>query len=155
MRLAPVYLLLIYLGYADSERSLLRRLKFDRKTSFLCGFSYYETPLHNTFHYFRKRVRKETFQRILSCLIAQAVAIIKRDKLRVSMDSIHLGAFKTDHDGKLRAKFETFFFFGQKIHLVANNTELPIPLAVEISPSNNLDGEFIIPLIKEAKKFPC
>ncbi|MEW6571303.1 MAG: transposase, partial [Nitrospirota bacterium] len=49
-------LLLIYLGFASSERDLSRKLRFDGRLAFLCGFSYGDTPNHNTFHYFRKRL---------------------------------------------------------------------------------------------------
>ena len=43
-------LLLIYLGYASSERELARKLMFDGRLCYLCGFSYGNTPKHNTFH---------------------------------------------------------------------------------------------------------
>ncbi|MEO0294286.1 MAG: transposase, partial [candidate division WOR-3 bacterium] len=49
-------ILLIYLGFANSERDLEEKLRFDGRLSFLCGFSYGETPKHNTFHYFRERL---------------------------------------------------------------------------------------------------
>jgi len=56
-------LLLIYLGYASSERELARKLmltlsaspqeiasQFDGRLCYLCELSYGNTPKHNTFH---------------------------------------------------------------------------------------------------------
>gem|GEM_PF-5958791 len=70
-------ILLIYLGFASSERDLSNKLRFDGRLSFLCGFSYGETPKHNIFHYFRKRLGSEIFSKILINLISQALCLIR------------------------------------------------------------------------------
>lgn len=62
-------LLFIYLGFASSERDLAQELAFDGRLTYLCGFSYGETPKHNTFHYFRERLGKEIFSEIMTNLI--------------------------------------------------------------------------------------
>ena len=72
-------LLLIYLGYASSERELARKLMltlsalpqenashFEGRLCYLCELSYGNTPKHNTFHYFRMRLgEREHFLSLL------------------------------------------------------------------------------------------
>lgn len=139
-------ILLIYLGFASSERDLASKLRFDGRLSFLCGFSYGETPEHNTFHYFRKRVGPELFSKILMNLIAQALSLIKACSLKLSIDSSHLSAFKSDKDAKWGVKSADFFFFGYKVHVEVTNTELPIPVSIVVSSGNEWDGKFLPPL---------
>lgn len=49
-------LLLIYLGQADSERELAEKLQFDVRLQSLCGFDFFDTSAHSSFHYFRERL---------------------------------------------------------------------------------------------------
>lgn len=148
-------ILLIYLGFADSERDLASKLRFDGRLSFLCGFSYGETPKHNTFHYFRERLGSELFQEILLNLIAQAIALIKARSLRLSIDSSHLSAFKSDKDARWGVKSANFFFFGYKVHVEVTNTEFPIPVSLKVSSGNEWDGNFLPLLTEEALKLIC
>lgn len=145
-------LLLIYLGYASSERDLARKLRYDGRLSYLCGFSYGDTPNHNTFHYFRQRLGEETFSEIVMNLIAQALCLIKKENLRLSIDSSHIEAKKSDPDATWGRKSKDFSFFGYKVHLEVTDTELPIPLAIKISPANQWDGKFLKELTEESKK---
>ncbi len=145
-------ILLIYLGFADSERDLAEKLRFDGRLSFLCGFSYGETPKHNTFHYFRERLGVELFSEILMNLIAQAICLIKARSLKLSIDSSHLNAFKSDKDAKWGVKSADFFFFGYKIHVEVTNTEFPIPLSFTVSPGNEWDGKFLPPLTEASSE---
>jgi len=145
-------LLLIYLGYASSERDLARKLRYDGRLSFLCGFSYGETPNHNTFHYFRERLGEETFSEILMNLIAQALCLIKKENLRLSIDSSHIEAQKSDPNATWGHKSKDFSFFGYKVHLEVTDTELPIPLSIKVSPGNEWDGKFLKELTEESKK---
>jgi len=99
--------LLIYLGLANSERDLALKLKYKKRLAYLTGFSPGNTPSHATFHYFRKRLGPDKFLSILSYLIAQAVAIITKQKLSlspsensVSIDSTHIESLKSDKDAK-------------------------------------------------------
>jgi hypothetical protein len=66
-------LLLIYLGQADSERDLAEKLQFDVRLQSLCGFDFFNTPSHVSFHDFRERLGSELFYSILHQLIAQAI----------------------------------------------------------------------------------
>ena len=146
-------ILLIYLGFASSERDLANKLRFDGRLSFLCGFSYGETPKHNTFHYFRKRLGSEVFSKILINLISQALCLIRAKNLRLSIDSTHLSAFTTDMDAKWGYKEADFSFFGYKIHIqVTTNTELPIPVSFEITPGNEWDGAHLPPLTEASSE---
>jgi hypothetical protein len=66
-------LLLIYLGQADSERDITEKLQFDVRLQSLCGFDFFDTPSHVSFHDFRERLGSELFYDILHELIAQAI----------------------------------------------------------------------------------
>ncbi|MBE0460253.1 MAG: transposase [Candidatus Aminicenantes bacterium] len=74
-------LLLIPLGEDHSQRHLARKLRFDGRLSYLCGFSYGKTPSHNTFTVFKKRVGEKRFREILETLAAQALADAAYDSL--------------------------------------------------------------------------
>jgi len=143
-------LLLIYLGFASSERDLAEKLRFDGRLTFLCGFSYGETPKHNTFHYFRERVGLELFQEILLNLIAQCTCLIKANKLKLTIDSSHIESFHSDSDAEWGYKQADFSFFGYKVHLEVTNTELPIPTALTITPANEWDGNLLAELTERS-----
>lgn len=145
-------LLLIYLGFASSERDLARKLRFDGRLAFLCGFSYGDTPKHNTFHYFRKRIGKEIFHEILTNLIAQCLCLLKAKNLKLSIDSSHIEAFPKDTDAKWGYKSKDFSFFGYKIHLQVTANDLPIPTSIMITEGNEWDGNFLQPLTEDAKE---
>jgi len=146
-------LLLIYLGYASSERDLARKLKDMPKLSYLCGFRFGNTPEHNTFHYFRKRLGKETFMDIMTNIIAQTICIIEDKKLHVSIDSTHIETpFRKDIEAKWGRKTKDFKFFGYKVHLSIINTDIPIPVSIEITPGNRNDSPVFIPLLENTKK---
>jgi len=50
-------LLLLYLGEASSERNLAKKLSFDARAIYLCGFEFDKTPTHATFHNFKITAR--------------------------------------------------------------------------------------------------
>lgn len=143
-------ILLIYLGFASSERDLARKLQFDVRLIYLCGFPFYKTPTHVTFHYFRKRLGAKTFSHILFTLIAQACAIIKDKNLVLSVDATHIEGFPNDPDARRGAKSITFFFWGYKVHMLCIAKDPPIPLSIEITPANRNDGKILKPLVKNA-----
>ena len=89
-------LLLIYLGQAESERELAVKLQFDVRLQSLCGFDFFDTPAHSSFHYFREPLGSETFHEILHQIIAQAIAIGVINKLvNTAIDSTHLWAYSS------------------------------------------------------------
>jgi len=158
-------LLLIYLGYASSERELARKLmlslsaspqeiasQFDGRLCYLCGFSYGNTPKHNTFHYFRMRLGEEVFYEILLNLIAQAVCLIKAKNLKQYIDSSHIEAFNTDKDAKWGYKSKDFSFFGYKVHLELPQGAFPIPVSVKVTEGNKWDGHYLVELTESACK---
>ncbi len=87
-------LLLIYLGQADSERDLAEKLEFDVRLQTLCGFDFFDTPSHVSFHNFRERLGSELFYDILHQLIAQAIAggVINKT-IHTAVDSTHIWAW--------------------------------------------------------------
>lgn len=145
-------LLLIYLGYASSERDLAKRLMFDGRLCYLCGFSYGNTPRHNTFHYFRERLGEETFHEILLNLIAQALCLVKSKNLKLSIDSSHIEAFPSDKEAQWGYKSKDFSFYGYKVHLEVTTTPLPIAVSVKVTEANKWDGHFLSELTDSARK---
>ena len=95
-------LLLIYLGYASSERDLARKLKDIPKLSYLCGFRFGNIHEHNTSLYFRKRLGKETFLDIIANTIAGGGCIIEDKKLRGYTFRVNTG--KCNNTGPLPVK---------------------------------------------------
>lgn len=145
-------ILLIYLGFANSERDLARKLKFDARLIYLCGFIFSKTPTHVTFHYFRKRLGEKIFSEILFTLIAQACAIIKDKNLILSIDATHIEGFPKDPDARKGAKSITFFFWGYKVHMLCIAQDPPIPISIEVTPANRNDGKFLEPLVRKSMK---
>ncbi len=145
-------ILLIYLGFANSERDLARKLKFDARLIYLCGFLFSETPTHATFHYFRKRLGEEIFSEILFTLIAQASAVIKDKNLVLSIDATHIEGFPKDPDARKGAKSITFYFWGYKIHMLCIAQDPPVPISIEVTPANRNDGKMLKPLVKKGMK---
>jgi len=128
-------LLLIPLGEARSQRHLARKLRFDGRLSYLCGFSYGKTPSHNTFTVFKKRVGVKRFKEILETLISQALACKGKGKTSLAIDSWGV-------------KDENTFFFGYKLHASVIPSNFPIPTSVEITSGEAYDGRFYKPLLK-------
>ncbi len=148
-------LLLIYLGFASSERDLAQKLCFDGRLAYLSGFSYGETPRHNTFHYFRERLGEEVFNEILINLIAQCLCLIKAKNLKLSVDSSHIEAFRSDSDAAWGYKSKEFSFFGYKVHIEVTNTKLPLPTSVRVTAGNEWDGKFLPDLTDDSSHRLC
>jgi transposase len=145
-------LLLIYLGQADSERDLAEKLEFDVRLQLLCGFDFFDTPSHASFHNFRERLGSELFYDILHRLIAQAIAAgVINKTIHTAVDSTHVWANSnkfgvkvcqcsgkckclrkySDKDAKWGHKTKTYAFFGYKVHLIVDTqSQLPIEVIV-------------------------
>jgi hypothetical protein len=83
--------LLIWLGEVKSNRRLAKSLQFDSRFCVLCGFdNFLKTPAHSTFSYFRKRIGKDIYYKILHRLIAQTVATAVINKINISSNIIHI-----------------------------------------------------------------
>jgi len=146
-------LLLIPLGEVRSQRHLARKLRFDGRLSYLCGFSYGKTPSHNTFTVFKKRVGAKRFKEILETLISQALACKGKGKTSLAIDSTHITAhsnqkFPSDKDARWGVKDENTFFFGYKLHASVIPSNFPLPTSVEITSGEAYDGRFYKPLLK-------
>lgn len=146
-------LLLIYLGFAKSERDLARKLRYNVRLSYLCGFSFGKTPNHNTFHYFRKRIPEDIFSDILLTFVAQAICLIKAKNLNLIIDSSHISAFPSDKSANWGYKSKDFCFFGYKVHLEVIDSPLPIPISYKVTPANSWDGNHLPELTEKALNF--
>jgi len=83
--------LLIWLGETKSNRKLAESLQFDSRFCVLCGFdNFLKTPAHSTFSYFRKRIGKDIYYKILHRLIAQTVVAAVINKINISSNIIHI-----------------------------------------------------------------
>jgi len=166
-------LLLIYLGQANSERDLAEKLQFDVRLQSLCGFDFFDTPAHSSFHYFRERLGSETFYDILHLLIAQAIAVgIINNLINTAIDSTHLWAYSSkfgvkicqckgkcqclkeysDPDARWGYKKKDYAFFGYKVHLIVDTqSQLPIEVIVTSGevPDNTQANDIIDGAIKE------
>jgi transposase len=83
--------LLIWLDEVKSNRRLAESLQFDSRFCVLCGFdNFLKTPAHSTFSYFRKRIGKDIYYKILHRLIAQAVVAAMINKVNISSKIVHI-----------------------------------------------------------------
>jgi len=83
--------LLIWLGEVKSNRRLAESLQFDSRFCFLCGFdNFLKTPAHSTFSYFRKRIGRDIYYKILHRLIAQTVVAATINKINISGNVVHI-----------------------------------------------------------------
>lgn len=83
--------LLIWLGEVESNRKLAKALQFNSRYCVLCGFdNFLKTPAHSTFSYFRKRIGKDAYCKILHRLIAQIAAAVIICKLNISSNRLHI-----------------------------------------------------------------
>lgn len=83
--------LLIWLGEVKSNRKLAESLQFDSRFCVLCGFdNFLKTPAHSTFSYFRKRIGKDIYYKILHRIIAQTVVAATINKVNISSNIVHI-----------------------------------------------------------------
>jgi len=145
-------LLLIYLGLAESERDIAQKLRFDTRIQSLCGFDFFDTPSHVSFHDFRVRLGSELFHDILHELIAQAIAVgVIKNIINTAIDATHFRAnsnkfgikicecvgkcrwlrMYSDPDAQWGHKSVSYAFFGYKVHLIVDTqSQLPIEAIV-------------------------
>ena len=83
--------LLIWLDEVKSNRRLAKSLQFDSRFCVLCGFdNFLKTPAHSTFSYFRKRIGKDIYYKILHRLIAQTVVAATINEINISSNIVHI-----------------------------------------------------------------
>jgi transposase len=83
--------LLIWLDEVKSNRRLAESLQFDSRFCVLCGFdNFLKTPAHSTFSYFRKRIGKDIYYKILHRLIAQTIVAAVINKINISSNIVHI-----------------------------------------------------------------
>ena len=145
--------LLIWLREVKSNRKLAESLRFNSRYCVLCGFdNFLKTPAHSTFSYFRKRIGKDIYYKILHRLIAQIVAAAVINKINISSNIAHIvtysnnGKKKSCNCGSIKCKYnqknsnsktkirtitKNFVVFGYKIRMSINSlTQLPIEIAL-------------------------
>jgi len=89
--------LLIWLGEVDSNRQLAKALRFNSRLCVLCGFdNFLKTPAHSTFSYFRKKIGKERYFRILHRLIAQVATLTADGRVNINSSILHIVIYSND-----------------------------------------------------------
>ncbi len=130
-------LLLIPLNEAQSLREIAKNLKEKPRLSYLCGFSYGETPAHNTLSNFITMLTCDNrMLALFHTLVAQLFALAKTHKIEIACDSTHLCAQPHDPEARWGFKRQTFSFFGYKVILLVSVKEPIFPIAVEVVPGN-------------------
>lgn len=149
--------LLIWLAEVKSNRRLARSLQFDSRFCVLCGFdNFLKTPAHSTFSYFRKRIGKDIYCKILHRIIAQTVVAAVINKINISSNVVHIiintnnGKKKSCNCSSNRCKYnkkqkhfkdetsvklitKNFVALGFKVKMVIN-TSTKLPLEVTLIP---------------------
>jgi len=140
--------LLIWLREAKSNRKLAESLRFNSRYCVLCGFdNFLKTPAHSTFSYFRKRIGKDVYYKILHRLIAQTIAISVINQIDINNNIVHVVIYSKDkkrscncsgsrckyNQSKFNAKInlkkitKNFVVFGFKARMLIDiNSQLPV-----------------------------
>lgn len=165
-------LLLIYLGQAESERDIGQKLQFDVRLQSLCGFDFFDTPSHVSFHNFRLRLGTGLFYDILHQLIAQAIAVgVIKNFINTAIDATHFWAYSnkfgvkvcqckdkcqclkkySDPDAKWGYKSKEYAFLGYKVHLIVD-VQSQIPIEAIITSGEVHDSQQANELLNKAKE---
>jgi len=148
-------LLLIPLGEATGVNNLHRALREKPRLSYLCGFSYGQTPSASTISDFinHKLIPNDLALKIFHNLVAQLFALAKINTIEIACDGTHLCAQPHDPEAKWGFKRQEFFFFGYKVILLVNVKEPIFPIAVEVIPGNEGESPKFGTVVAQFKNF--
>jgi len=140
--------LLIWLREAKSNRKLAESLRFNSRYCVICGFdNFLKTPAHSTFSYFRRRIGKDIYYKILHRLIAQTIAISILNSIDINNNIVHVVVYSKDKKRNCncsgsRCKYnqkqstaktnlkkitKNFVVFGFKVRMLIDiNSQLPV-----------------------------
>lgn len=140
--------LLIWLREAKSNRKLAESLRFNSRYCVICGFdNFLKTPAHSTFSYFRRRIGKDIYYKILHRLIAQTIAISIINQIDINNNVVHLVVYskdkkrscncsgsrckynqmKSNASNNLKKITKNFVAFGFKVRMLIDiNSQLPV-----------------------------
>lgn len=141
--------LLIWLREVESNRKLAESLRFNSRYCVLCGFNnFLKTPAHSTFSYFRKRIGKDIYYKILHRLIAQVITITIINQININSNIVHIVRYsnngkkrscncsgsrckynqrKSNTNNNLKKITKNFVVFGFKVRMLIDiNSQLPV-----------------------------
>lgn len=140
--------LLIWLREVKSNRKLAESLRFNSRYCVLCGFdNFLKTPAHSTFSYFRKRIGKDIYYKILHRLIAQVITITVINQIDINNNIVHVVVYskdkkrscncsgsrckynqrKSNANNNLKKITKNFVVFGFKLRMLIDiNSQLPV-----------------------------
>lgn len=140
--------LLIWLREVKSNRKLAESLRFNSRYCVLCGFdNFLKTPAHSTFSYFRKRIGKDIYYKILHRLIAQVITITVINQIDINNNIVHVVVYskdkkrscncsgsrckrnqrKSNANNNIKKITKNFVVFGFKVRMLIDiNSQLPV-----------------------------
>lgn len=140
--------LLIWLREVKSNRKLAESLRFNSRYCVLCGFdNFLKTPAHSTFSYFRKRIGKDIYYKILHRLIAQVITITLINQIDINNNIVHVVVYskdkkrscncsgsrckrnqrKSNANNNVKKITKNFVVFGFKVRMLIDiNSQLPV-----------------------------
>ena len=146
--------LLIWLGEVKSNRKLAESLRFNSRYCVLCGFdNFLKTPAHSTFSYFRRRIGKDIYYKILHRLIAQTIAISIINQIDINNNVVHVTVYskdkkrscncsgsrckynqrKSNANNNLKKITKNFVAFGFKVRMLIDiNSQLPVEAILKL-----------------------
>jgi hypothetical protein len=148
-------LLLIPLGEATGLNDLHRVLREKPRLSYLCGFTYGQTPSASTISDFinQKLIPNDLALKIFHNLIAQLFIIARITKIEIACDGTHLCAQPHDPEAKWGFKHQEFSFFGYKVILLVSVKKPIFPIAVEVIPGNEGEAPKFSTVVEQFKNF--
>ncbi len=146
--------LLIWLGEVKSNRKLAENLQFNSRYCVLCGFdNFLKTPAHSTFSYFRKRIGKDIYYKILHRLIAQTITISIINQIDINNNIVHVVVYskdkkrscncsgsrckynqrKSNASNNLKKITKNFVVFGFKVRMLIDiSSQLPVEVILKL-----------------------
>ncbi|MEO0114376.1 MAG: transposase [candidate division WOR-3 bacterium] len=117
---------------------MTKALKEKLRFAYLCGFSFSETPAHNTFSIFieNELLKDDKILQIFHSLVAQIFTLAKIHHIEFGIDGTQLSAQPNDPEANWGFKTKTFYFFGYKVILLVSVKDSPFPFAVEVVSGN-------------------
>ena len=145
--------------------SLQERLKTDPVFRYVCGFNVVgQVPSEATFSRYYTRLNKDGgLRELFDAMVDKAIKLDLVDTETVAIDATDLTSYerakpksKVDKNNSSTpdwgAKFDSHgnmkAWFGWKLHLVVDS-ESEIPLDFKLSPANEADGDYALPLVDE------
>jgi len=152
-------LCLIFLQYYEQQtyRGLETRLLLDARLREMLNFPLHEVPDHTTIWRVYDQLTVKQLQELFQLLLGQLQAEKIVNGRYLVVDATHIFAWanthKTIYDGDIPGAAwgeHHGYFYGYKVHILID-AEAELPVAVILTPGNEGDHPWLIPLLADAK----